>query len=55
MIELIKGDKLYTDENLSVYNSGSYNPEDLVLVVKDGDELPIYQYQAIYIKTGECI
>lgn len=55
MIELIKGDKLYTDKFSSVYNSGSYNPEDLVLVVKGDDELPIYQYQAIYIKIGESI
>ena len=55
MIELIKGQELYTDSNLLVYNSGLYNPEDLVMVIHIDDEIPKYQYQAKYIKTGENI
>lgn len=55
MIELNKGDKLFTDETLSVFESGNYLSTDLVLVIKDGDEIPSMQYQAQYIKTGENV
>lgn len=53
MIELTAGEKLFTDETLSVSESGNYLPTDLVLVIKIGEEIPQYQYQAQYIKTGE--
>ena len=52
MIELKKGDKLFTDETLSVFEGGIFEDYDLVLVIKDGDEIPKVQYQAIFIKTG---
>lgn len=55
MIELNKGDKLFTDETLSVFESGNYLPSDLVLVISDGDTIPSMQYQAQYIKTGENV
>lgn len=55
MIELNKGDKLFTDETLSVFESGNYLPTDLVLVIKDNEEIPSMQYQAYYIKTGKNI
>lgn len=52
MIELKTGDKLFTDETLSVFEGGIFEDYDLVLVIKDGDEIPKVQYQAIFIKTG---
>lgn len=55
MIELNKGDKLFTEETLSVFESGNYLPSDLVLVIHDGETIPAYQYQAQYIKTGENV
>lgn len=55
MIELIKGDELFTDNTLSVFESGNYLPTDLVLVIRDGDSIPNIQYQAYYIKTGENV
>lgn len=53
MIQLEKGEKLFTDETLSVFEGGDFNNCDLVLVIKDGDDIPKYQYQAYFIKTGE--
>lgn len=53
MINLETGDKLFTDETLSVFEGGNFNYSDLVLVIKDGDEIPNYQYPAYFIKTGE--
>jgi len=53
MIELKKGDKLFTDETLSVFDGGVFEDYELVLVIKDGDEIPKFQYQAYYIVTGE--
>lgn len=55
MIELNKGDKLFTDETLSVFESGNYLPSDLVFVIHDDETIPAYQYQAQYIKTGENV
>lgn len=52
---LEKGEKLFIDNSLSVYEEGEYEPFDLVLVIKDGDDIPKYQYQAQYIKTGENV
>jgi hypothetical protein len=34
MIELNKGDKLFTDETLSVFEGGVFEEHELVLVVK---------------------
>jgi len=53
MIELNKGDKLFTDETLSVFEGGVFEEHELVLVVKNGSEIPHIQYQALFIKTGE--
>ncbi len=53
MIQLEKGDKLFTDETLVVFEGGIFEEQDLVLVAKDGDDIPSYQYQANFIKTGE--
>ncbi len=53
MIKLEKGDKLFTDETLSVFEGGEFDNCDLVLVIKDGDLEPSVQYPAYYIKTGE--
>lgn len=53
MISLEKGEKLLTDETLSVFEGGNFGSCDLVLVIKDGDSVPNYQYQANFIKTGE--
>ena len=53
MIKLEKGDKLFTDETLSVFDGGEFDNCDLVLVIKDGDLEPSVQYPAYYIKTGE--
>ncbi len=53
MITLEKNEKLLTDETLSVFEGGMYENCDLVLVVKEGEDTPNYQYQAYFIKTGE--
>lgn len=53
MITLTINQKLITDETLQVFESGEYMPYDLVLVIKEGDSIPYYQFQAHYIKTGE--
>lgn len=53
MIELIKGEKLFTDETLEVFQGGTYEITDLVLVNNVGSDIAICQYQAIFIKTGE--
>lgn len=55
MITLIKGDKLFTDDTLIVFESGSYEPTSLVLVNKINNDIPKYQYQANYIKYGEIL
>lgn len=53
MITLEKNEKLLTDETLSVFEGGVYKNCDLVLVIKEGEDIPNYQYQAYFIKTGE--
>lgn len=53
MIQLEKGDKIFTDETLVVFEGGIFEEHELVLVAKDGDDKPLYQYQAKFIKTGE--
>jgi hypothetical protein len=55
MITLEKNEKLLTDETLSVFEGGIYENRDLVLVIKEGEEIPNYQYQANFIKTGDNI
>jgi len=53
MITLNKEDKLFNEPNLEVYESGEYQDDDLVLVNKVGESIPIYQYIAYYIKYGD--
>jgi hypothetical protein len=53
MIELEKNEAMLTDETLKVFEGGTYEKTDLVLIVKDGDIEPKYQYQAYFIKYGE--
>lgn len=53
MITLEKNEKLLTDETLGVFEGGMYENYDLVLVIKEGEDIPNYQYQAYFIKTGE--
>ena len=48
-------EKLFLDETLKVFEGGEYNITDLVKVIKDGEDIPHYQYQANYIKNGEII
>jgi len=53
MIKLNKGDRLFNEPNLEVYESKEYQDDDLVLVNKVGEFNPIYQYVAYYIKYGD--
>ena len=53
-IILEKGDKLFIEENLFVINGGEFEPQELVLVGYE-DMVPIYQFQANYIKKGEML
>lgn len=53
MVILETGEKLKTDETLSVFSGGTFSEQELVLVIKDGDEIPFYQYPANFIKFGE--
>ena len=55
LIELTAGDKLSNDETLVVFESGTYNKTDLVLVRDIDKDIPYYQYQANYIKNGEIL
>lgn len=55
MITLIKGEKLFTDPEFEVFESGDYDERDLVLVNKIGDDFPLLQCQAYFIKNGDPI
>jgi hypothetical protein len=55
MITLNKGEKLITDPDLEVFESGTYDERDLVLVNKVGENFAILQCQAYFIKNGEVI
>ncbi|MBP9758730.1 hypothetical protein KBD45_03470 [Candidatus Dojkabacteria bacterium] len=55
MINLEKGERLVSDETLVVFEGGEYNDFDLVLVAKENEDKPIYQFQACFIKNGENI
>jgi hypothetical protein len=53
MITLEKGDKLTSDENLEVFEGGTFEDTDLVMVNVVDDDFTSYQYQAYYIKNGK--
>ncbi len=53
MIVLEKGDLLVSDENLEVFESGTFEDTDLVMVNRVGEDHADYQYQAYYIKNGK--
>ena len=55
MITLVKGEKLFTDETLEVFTSGDYDERDLVPVNNVGEDFPILQCQAYFIKNGNPI
>ena len=53
MIYLIKNQQLISDQNLIVFEGGTYNEEDLVPVCDiNNPNLPICSYQAFYINNG---
>jgi hypothetical protein len=52
MIILEKGDRLFNEPNLEVYQSGEYQNDDLVLVNIIGEDIAKYQYVAYYVKYG---
>ncbi len=53
MIEIEKGFKLIMNENLEVFQGGTFNDHDLVLVNIVGEDIAKFQYQALYIVSGE--
>lgn len=53
MIVLEKGDLLVSDENLEVFEGGTFENTDLVMVNRVGEDHADYQYQAYYIKNGK--
>jgi hypothetical protein len=53
MITLEKGQKLFLNQNLEVFEGGTFENSDLVLVNIVGEEIPKFQYQALYILNGE--
>lgn len=53
MITLEKGDKLISNENLEVFEGGTFDDTDLVMVNVVGEDFASYQYQAYYIKNGK--
>ena len=55
MITLNKGEKLFTDPEFEVFESGDYDERDLVLDNKIGDDFPLLQCQAYFIKNGDLI
>ncbi len=54
-IILETGESLFINNNLKVFKGDEYNATDLVLVIEEGDKIPLYQYQANFIKFGEII
>jgi hypothetical protein len=52
MIELEKGFKLLLNEDLEVFEGGTFEDHDLVLVNIVGELEPKFQYQALYIVSG---
>lgn len=53
MITLTKNQELKAQQGYFVFEGGTFNPTDLVLVYTDNPELPVLQCQAYYIETGE--
>jgi hypothetical protein len=53
MITLETNEKMLTDETLRVFEGGEFENTDLVLIKKEGESVPKYQYQAYFIKYGE--
>jgi len=53
MINLTKNQQMMSNPNLIVFEGGSYNEDDLVLVCDiNNPNLPLYKYQAFYISNG---
>ena len=53
MIEIEKGFKLILNENLEVFEGGTFEDHDLVLVNIVGEDYAKFQYQALYIVSGQ--
>jgi len=53
MITLAQGQKLFLHEDLEVYQGGDFENTDLVLVNIVGEDIPKFQYQALYVLNGQ--
>lgn len=53
MVKIKKGQAVPENEGYTVYSkSGEYDEQDLILCIKDGDDEPTLQFQALFIAGG---